>query len=102
MGITAIRFTLSVSVRAAEFERTRRPNLNFEKMGIPFGSTLVFRDGGTVVVADTKKVKLGDEEISLSAATQRMLGTSYPVAPAPYWTFNGRSHKDIYDEAYPT
>ena len=84
---------------ANEYER-RRPNLNFEEMGIPVGSTLVFRDGGTVTVIAPKKVRLGDDETSLSAATRSLLGTDYYVAPGPYWTFNGRSLREIYDETY--
>jgi hypothetical protein len=38
--------------------------------------------------------------MSLSAATRVLLGTDYNVAPGPYWTFNGRSLRDIYDETY--
>lgn len=87
-------------ITAAKEYSERRPNLNFDEMGIPIGSTLSFRDGGTVVVAGPRKVKLGDEEISLSAATRELLGTPYNVAPGPYWTFNGRPLQDIYEETY--
>lgn len=85
---------------ANEYERRRRPNLNFLEMGIPIGSILVFREGGTVVVTTPKKVRLGDDEMSLTAATRLLLGTEYSVAPAPYWTFNGRLLADIYEETY--
>jgi hypothetical protein len=26
----------------------------------------------------------------------------YSVAPLPYWSYDGRSLKDIYEETYPT
>jgi hypothetical protein len=88
-------------VSAANEYAARRPNLNFEEMGIPLGSTLAFRDGtSTVTVTAAKKVRLEDEEISLTAATRTLLGLDYSVAPGPYWTFNGRSLREIYDETY--
>lgn len=91
----------SQEVSAANEYEARRPNLNFEEMGIPIGSELAFRDGGsTVRVTAPKKVRLEDEELSLTAATRTLLGLDYSVAPGPYWTFNGRSLRDIYNETY--
>jgi len=50
-------------VSAADEYAARRPNLNFEEMGIPVGSTLIFRDNGTpLTVATPKKVLLNGEE----------------------------------------
>lgn len=90
------------SITAAETLRSRRPNLNFDEMGIPGGSTLQsIHDETVVVVVSAKKVRWGDEEMSLTAATRRVLGLeSYSVAPAPHWTYEGRSLKDIYIETY--
>ena len=87
-------------VTAAKDYEKRRPNFNFEEMGIPVSTTLIFREGGTALVTGPRKVRLGDDEMSLSAATRVLLGTEYNVAPGPYWTFNGRSLRDIYDETY--
>jgi hypothetical protein len=39
--------------------------------------------------------------MSLTAATQQVLGTEYAVAPGPHWTYDGRLLRDIYDETYP-
>jgi hypothetical protein len=90
-------------VRAGEeYEAARRPNLNFVEMGIPLGSSLTFEDGETTVsVVAPRKVRLGEDEMSLTAATRKLLGLSYSVQPGPHWTFNGRSLREIYNETYP-
>lgn len=89
-------------VAAEQLKRSRRPNLNFEQMGIPIGATLVSSDDGetSVIVVDPKRVRLGDEEMSLTAATQRVLALDYAVQPSPHWTFEGKSLHDIYNETY--
>lgn len=89
------------SKEASKKLKARRPNLNFVEMGIPIGSTLHFVQGNaTVEVISERKVLLNGEETSLTAATQELLKNSYQVAPGPYWTFNGRSIRDIYNETY--
>lgn len=89
------------SVSAARQLRERRPNLNFEEMGIPVGSVLQSAHSDvTVTVASAKKVLLGSDELSLTAATKEVLGIDYSVAPGPHWTFQGRSIREIYDETY--
>jgi hypothetical protein len=89
------------SVAAAEQFSRRRPNLNFEEMGIPMGSELICTSNDAkVTVVENKKVKLGDEVLSLSAATKQVLQLDYPVPPAVYWAFNGRLLREIYNETY--
>jgi hypothetical protein len=86
---------------AAEQLRSRRPSSDFEEMGIPVGSVLQFtRDATTVEVVGSKKVKLGDEEMSLTAATRQLLGLEYNVKPGRFWTFEGRSLSEIYEDTY--
>lgn len=88
-------------VAAAESYVARRPNMNFAEMGIPAGSELVHVDGtASVIVTGPKKVKLGDQEMSLTAATREVEGLSYSVAPGPYWSFNGKMLSEIYNETY--
>lgn len=89
------------SVVAGEQLQKRRPNLNFEEMGIPIGAELksVHNDTSVVVVAP-RKVKLGDDVMSLTAATQQVLQLDYGVAPGPHWTYHGKSIRDIYEETY--
>jgi hypothetical protein len=71
-------------------------------MGIPIGASLQSTHDDTVLmVVSAKRVRWGDEEMSLTAATRRILGLeSYSVAPAPHWDYDGRSLKDIYAETY--
>lgn len=89
------------SLVAAEQMRARRPNLNFEEMGIPVGSELrSVKADVTVTVVGPKKVRLGDEEISLTAATRQALALEYSVAPGPHWTFEGKLISDIYEATY--
>lgn len=89
------------SIAAAEQARSARPNLNFEEMGIPVGSILKStRNDATATVHSARKVVFAEEEMSLTAATRLALGIDYSVAPGPYWTYNGRLLRDIYDETY--
>lgn len=90
------------SIEAAEQLRSRRPNLNFEEMGIPIGSELRSTTSvdTKVTVVGPKKVLLGDDELSLTAATRIVKGLEYSVAPGPFWTFEGKLVRQIYEETY--
>ena len=91
-----------VSLAAVQQEKARRPNFNFREMGIQNGSELIAwnESGLRLVVVGEKKVKLGDEELSLSAATQQAFSLNYAVRPGSYWKYQGRLLSDIYDETY--
>ena len=91
-----------VSMAALQVARARRPNLNFREMGIAPGSMLVADADPSIVlvVISDKKVKLGDAELSLSAATQQALSLEYAVRPAPAWRYNGRLLSEMYEETY--
>jgi hypothetical protein len=89
------------SVAAGEQLSKRRPNLNFVEMGIPMNSVLHSTDSdATVVVVAPKRVRLGEEEMSLTAATRQILQLDYSVAPGSHWTFNGKLINEIYEETY--
>ncbi|MFN0196254.1 MAG: GIY-YIG nuclease family protein [Planctomycetaceae bacterium] len=90
------------SIAAAAQAKARRPNLDFEEMGIPIGAVLeaVAKPDITVTVVAPKKVKLNDEVVSLSAATQQVLGLEYAVRPSPQWRYQGRLLSDIYEDTY--
>lgn len=83
---------------AQDLKDARRPRMNFHQIGIPTDSVLKFKDGKTevTVVSDTK-IQLSGETYSLTAVTRRILGLEYDVQPSPYWTFSGKSLKEIYD-----
>lgn len=90
------------SAKKLERER-RRPNLRFDKVGIPVGAILSFRDGEhKVEVISDKKVRFNGEELSLTMATRRILGRpdDYPLQPSPMWTFNGKALIEIYEDFY--
>lgn len=81
---------------------TRRPNMNFFEMGLKTGDILVFTQADeTVTIASERKVIFQGEEASLTHATRTLLESgTYNVAPAPYWTHNGISVREIYNETY--
>jgi hypothetical protein len=89
------------SIAAGEELQARRPRFNFEEMGIPIGSILrCIRNDSVVTVVGPKKIKLADDVLSLTAATRQVLGIDHNVQPGPYWTFNGRLLREIYNETY--
>ncbi len=89
------------SIVAAENLTLRRPNLNFEEMGIPVGAVLQStRNESRVVVTGPRKVKLGDEEMSITAATKEVLGIQTAIGPGLYWTYQGKLLRQIYNETY--
>ncbi|MEQ1484907.1 GIY-YIG nuclease family protein [Methyloglobulus sp.] len=89
------------SVIAAEQLKSKRPNMSFLEMGIPVGSELHYVHGtSTVTVSSAKRVRFNGEEISLTAVTRQLLNIEYSVQPSPYWTYEGKRLKDIYEETY--
>jgi hypothetical protein len=46
-------------------------------------------------------VRLGEDEMSLTAATKQVMQIDYHLAPGPYWTYNGKVLRDIYEATYP-
>ena len=81
----------------------KRPKMNFIEMGIPVGAELVFNNNGEIATVVTEKtVRFRDDETSLTNATRLALGEGYAyhVAPGPYWRYNGRKLRDIYNETY--
>jgi hypothetical protein len=87
---------------AMENIKRKRPVMNFDEMDIPVGSTLVFKDGVTsVTVADQRRVIFQGAPHYLTWVTQQVMGIDRPIQPSPYWSFNGKSISQIYNETYP-
>jgi len=85
------------------FKNTKRPKMNFHELGIPNGSILLSRDGSQqATVVEEKKVSFKNQITSLTEATRKLLGLpeGAPIQPSPYWTFNGKTVKEIYEEFY--
>jgi T5orf172 domain len=90
-------------INAGEQFRQRRPNLNFQEMGIPIGAELVSTvDGQSASVVGPRHVEFRGQRTSLTAATREILRLDYSVAPGPYWSFQGKLIKDIYNDTYPS
>ena len=90
---------------AQHLKEARRPRMNFQELNIPAGSILVNKDGqAQVTVLDERKVNLNGVICSLTAATRKVLGLAdnYPLQPSPYWTFNGKTVKEIYETYHST
>jgi T5orf172 domain len=86
---------------AQQLKDTKRPRMDFYELGITQGSILVSKDGSVQVkVVEPKKVELDGEVCSLTEATRKLLNLAegYPIQPSPYWTFNGKTVKEIYEE----
>ena len=87
---------------AARLRKKRRPNLNFDEMGIPVGATLQsLRTDETATVVEARKVNFRDQEsISLTAASKLMLDTESNVRGTSFWSYNGTSLDEIYEDTY--
>lgn len=86
-----------------DFERKRRPPLNFEEMGVPVGATLLHHaTGETVEVVEPKKVNLHGDVVSLTRAQQIVSNTGYAVQPGKHWSYNGTTISALYEATYPS
>lgn len=86
---------------AGEAYTKKRPRLNFREMGIPIGAELVsVSNEETAIVHSERTVLFRGQETSLTNATKLILENDYAVAPGPYWAYNGRKLRDIYNETY--
>jgi len=86
---------------ATTLKRAMRPKMNFVEIGIPIGAELQFKDGDTTVkIVSDKKVEYKGEICSLTVVTRKVLNLpeDYALQPSPYWLYNGRTVRDIYDE----
>lgn len=87
-------------INTEEAER-KNPNMDFIKMELHVGDTLVFRENKaiTCTIANNKKVAYDGQQYSLSKLTQQLRGTSYAVQPSPYWeTQAGVPLIDLYNK----
>ena len=92
-----------VELEAGKAFAKRRPRMNFEEMGIPIGSELIFSNNAEVaLVVSERTVMFRGEVSSLTSATRTALGEGYAynIAPGPYWSYNGRKLRDIYNDTY--
>ena len=88
---------------AAESMKKRRPRMDFAELQIPVGSALLHKNGvAQVTVFGAKTVQYEGQECSLTSATRKVhgLADSYPLQPSPFWSFNGKTVQEIYEDWY--
>lgn len=80
----------------------RRPTLNLYELGCKENDTLTWYDNPDIIatVASERKVVFNGDIMSLTAATSKVKGLSYGVQPTPFWKYNGKTLKEIYEERY--
>ena len=77
----------------------KRPPLNFPKIGVPLGSTLVCRrTGEKAIVTGPRRVRFRGANMSLTAATHKIL--KYNTQPTPHWTYGDKTLLELYDTTY--
>ncbi len=84
-----------------EYAKKKRPRFNFAEMGISTGSEIInVTTGEIAIVIDERQVQFRGKQTMLTNATKEALETNSPVAPGPYWTYNGKKLREIYNETY--
>ena len=79
-------------------KRFKLPKLQFSNLGIPVGAVLNSLDGNNVaVIVAGNKVIYEGQEMSLTRATRLMLAVNHDRQPSPYWYYQERSLKEMYD-----
>ena len=97
----AKKIDLDANASAEKFKKKRRPTLNYYQMGLKKGDILKFgRNEETCTVLNGRQVSYKDEEWFLSNLTNKLLDRTGPMDGSPYWYFNGKNLKDIYNETY--
>ncbi|MBM6558862.1 MULTISPECIES: GIY-YIG nuclease family protein [Parabacteroides] len=88
---------ISDQERSARESMKKRAPFSFERMMIPVGAKLNYRDDDSVEieVAEKNKVIYNGETMSLTAVTR--LFKPYVVHPTPYWTYEGNKLSDLWE-----
>lgn len=90
-----------VDIEAGKEFTKRRPRFNFLEMGVPLGSEILCTKNGEIaVVKSEREIEFRGEISSLTGATKIIFNLDYNIQPGPYWTYNGRLLRDLYNETY--
>lgn len=98
--------TTSAEIIAAERSiRRRRPNLDFDVLGIPQGAKIQFvhRDvSAEAEVCGSRTVLFENKQTSFRAVTKNLLKqpNDCPCRPATYWNYQGKRLIDWYEDYY--
>ncbi|ABM71247.1 Hypothetical protein P9515_00381 [Prochlorococcus marinus str. MIT 9515] len=97
----AKKIDVEASASAEKFKKKRRPTINYFEMGLKEGDILKFgRNEEFCKVLNGRQVSYQGEPWFLSNLTNKLLDRTGPMDGSPYWYFNGKNLKDIYNETY--
>ena len=92
---------IEATASAEKFKKKRRPTINYFEMGLKEGDILKFgRNEESCTVLNGRKVSYKGEPWFLSNLTNKLLDRTGPMDGSPYWYFNGKNLKDLYNETY--
>lgn len=78
----------------------KRKNLNFEEIGISEGSNIEWsKTSETAKIVENNKLYFREQELSLTKASEN--NNPNPDYCFAFWTFNGKSIMDCYNETHP-
>ena len=97
----AKKIDIEANISSEKFKKKRRPTLNYFEMGLKEGDVLKFgRNDEICTVSNGRQVSYKNEVWYLSNLTNKLLDRTGPMDGSPYWYFNGKNLKDIYNETY--
>ena len=92
---------IEATASAEKFKKKRRPTINYFEMGLKEGDILKFgRNEESCTVLNGRQVFYKGEPWFLSNLTNKLLDRTGPMDGSPYWYFNGKNLKDLYNETY--
>ena len=92
---------IEATASAEKFKKRRRPTINYFEMGLKEGDILKFgRNEESCTVLNGRQVSSKGEAWFLSNLTNKLLDRTGPMDGSPYWYFNGKNLKDLYNETY--
>ena len=92
---------IEATASAEKFKKKRRPTINYFEMGLKEGDILKFgRNEESCTVLNGRQVSYKGEPCFLSNLTNKLLDRTGPMDGSPYWYFNGKNLKDLYNETY--
>ena len=97
----AKKIDVEATASAEKFKKKRRPTINYFEMGLKEGDILKFgRNEESCTVLNGRQVSYEGETWFLSNLTNKLLDRTGPMDGSPYWYFNGKNLKDLYNETY--
>ena len=97
----AKKIDIEATASAEKFKKKRRPTINYFEMGLKEGDILKFgRNEESCTVLNGRQVSYQGENWFLSNLTNKLLDRTGPMDGSPYWYFNGKNLKDLYNETY--